>query len=225
VYPEWPGNDDAKTHDFTAGCEKDEEGKVKPFVDETEINLPPSFKEFQRETKIWLRPVEYIREVLHEQEVNRLKKERRRQMRTRKTIRKQNLMALSGHTPEDIPAEQMEFLNKQISVHVTKESINANPCVISHLERLETEEEVRRRKEEEERKAAMEKQTKKKAPAKSKGEPIPDPMDEPQMIKVPIENSLDLGFSMPSYTKWVTSQFQLAKDRYMTDVDTGEQIW
>jgi len=30
---------------------------------------------------------------------------------------------------------------------------------------------------------------------------------------------------MPLYTKWVTSQFQLTKDRNMTDVDTNEKIW
>lgn len=45
------------------------------------------------------------------------------------------------------------------------------------------------------------------------------------MLRIPIENSLDLGFSMPAYTKWVTSQFQLAKDRYIRDVDSNELIW
>ena len=30
---------------------------------------------------------------------------------------------------------------------------------------------------------------------------------------------------MPAYTKWVTSQFQLAKDRYIRDVDSNELIW
>ena len=45
------------------------------------------------------------------------------------------------------------------------------------------------------------------------------------MLRIPIENSLDLGFGMPAYTKWVTSQFQLAKDRYIRDVDSNELIW
>jgi len=55
--------------------------------------------------------------------------------------------------------------------------------------------------------------------------PVADPADDPQLISVPIENSLDLGFSMPSYTKWVTSQLQLTKDRYMRDVVSNEKIW
>lgn len=45
------------------------------------------------------------------------------------------------------------------------------------------------------------------------------------MIHIPIENSLDLGFGMPAYTKWATSQFQMAKDRAMRDCQTGEKIW
>ena len=52
-----------------------------------------------------------------------------------------------------------------------------------------------------------------------------DPGDKPQMIQVPVENSMNLGFCMPLYTKWVTSQFQLTKDRNMVDVDTNEKIW
>lgn len=83
-----------------------------------------------------------------------------------------------------------------------------HPVVIASMQRLETEEEIKKRKEEEERKAAAEKNPKKKAPpAKGKAAEVPvvDPADDPQMISVPIENSLDMGFSMPSYTKWVTS--------------------
>lgn len=30
---------------------------------------------------------------------------------------------------------------------------------------------------------------------------------------------------MPAYTKWATSQFQMAKDRSMRDCQTGEKIW
>jgi hypothetical protein len=45
---------------------------------------------------IWLRPDAYIREILHEQETDRLKAERRKQSRTRKAIRKASLMALGG---------------------------------------------------------------------------------------------------------------------------------
>ena len=78
-FPEWPGNDEAKGHDFESGCEKTEEGKTVPFVDETEIFLPPSFKEFMRDKSNWLRPDEYLREILGEQELTRLKAERKKQ--------------------------------------------------------------------------------------------------------------------------------------------------
>ena len=92
------------------------------------------------------------------------------------------------------------------------------------MARLETEDEVRKRKEDEEKRLAAEKGAKKKAPP-AKGAPVHDPMDDPQMIHIPIENSLDLGFGMPAYTKWATSQFQMAKDRAMRDCQTGEKIW
>jgi hypothetical protein len=32
-------------------------------------------------------------------------------------------------------------------------------------------------------------------------------MDEPQVLKVPVENNMDMGYLMPVYSKWVTSQF------------------
>jgi hypothetical protein len=75
------------------------------FEDNTKIYLPPSFKEFMRGEEIYLRPDAYIREILHEQETDRLKAEKRKQSKTRKSIRKANLMALGGATT-DITAEQ-----------------------------------------------------------------------------------------------------------------------
>ena len=78
-FPEWPGNEEAKAYDFTTGCEKTEDGDTVPFVDETEIFLPPSFKEFMRDKNNWLRPGEYLREILADQELTRLKAERKKQ--------------------------------------------------------------------------------------------------------------------------------------------------
>ena len=98
-------------------------------------------------------------------------------------------------------------------------------CVIASMQRLETEDEIKKRKEEEEKKAAAEKGAKKKAPPAKGAVPVEDPSDKPQLISIPIENSLDLGFSMPAYTKWITSQFQLTKDRFIKDVHTNEKIW
>ena len=45
-FPEWPGNDEAKQHDFS--CKKDAEDKDVIFEDSTQFFLPPSFKEFMR---------------------------------------------------------------------------------------------------------------------------------------------------------------------------------
>jgi len=121
--------------------------------------------------------------------------------------------------------EEEQLLNKNIDLNIDKAAIEVNPMVISHLERLETEAEIQNRKAEEEKKAEANKAAKKKPPAGKGKEAVADPSDEPQMLRIPIENSLDLGFSMPAYTKWVTSQFQLAKDRYIRDVDSNELIW
>lgn len=132
------------------------------------------------------------------------------------------MMSMGGAEP-DISPDQKELLEKDIKIEVDKTSLPVNPCVIASMERLETEDEIRKRKEDEEKRAAADK-TKKKAPP-AKGAPQHDPSDDPQMVQIPIENSLDLGFSMPVYTKWVTSQFQLTKDRYMVDVASKEKIW
>lgn len=136
---------------------------------------------------------------------------------------------MSHGANQDITHEQQEFLAKDIELYVDRDALPVHPVIMASIQRLENEEEVKKRKEEEERKAIAEKKNvKKPAPPKGKGkeaEFVPDPADEPQLISVPVENSLDLGFSMPSYTKWVTSQFQLAKDRYMRDVVSNEKIW
>ena len=175
-FPEWPGNEEAKNHDFSTGCEKTEEGETIPYKDETEIFLPPSFKEFMRGEEHWLRPDEYLREVLAEQELTRLKAERKRQQRTRKNIRKQNMLNMGA---EDITKAEEELLAQKINLNVDKASIEINPMVISHLERLETQSEIESRKAEEEKKAEANKAAKKKAPAKGgKGE-VADPLDEP----------------------------------------------
>ena len=59
--------------------EKTEDGEVLPFKDDTDICLPPSFAEFMRDKDHWLRPGEYLREVLAERELTRLKAERKKQ--------------------------------------------------------------------------------------------------------------------------------------------------
>lgn len=122
---------------------------------------------------------------------------------------------------ENMTAEETSIIEGKVLVN--KDEIVSNPVVIMHRERLETEEEAAKRKEEEEAKAAAQKGAKKKAPAKG-AQPVVE-NTEPITVKEPVFNSLDLGFSMPSYTKWVTSQFQMCKDSFIRDCDTNEEIW
>jgi hypothetical protein len=42
---------------------------------------------------------------------------------------------------------------------------------------------------------------------------------------VPVDGSLEMGFLMPKYTKWLTSQLQFIRDRGVRDVDSGEAVW
>ena len=72
------------------------------------------------------------------------------------------------------------------------------------MERLESEAMVAKRKEVAEKTAAADKGAKKKA-AHAKGAPATDPVDEPQLVQIPIDESLDMSFLMPKYIKWVNS--------------------
>lgn len=85
------------------------------------------------------------------------------------------MLSLGGQITEDMTSDEIQILEG--SAKVDKDAIKVKPIVIQHLERLETDEELKKRKEEEERKAAAEKTAKKKAPAK--GVVIADPLDEP----------------------------------------------
>lgn len=130
------------------------------------------------ENKIWLRPHDYIREIIHEQEIDKLKAEKRKQSKTRKAIRKAEMMAVTGKDVPSISNDQQTLLDKEIHVHVDRDSIPVNPCVIASMERLETEEEVKKRKDEAEAKAALEKGKAKPKPGKGAA-PVHDPSDDP----------------------------------------------
>lgn len=58
-FPEWPAGDEAKTHDFMQGIQKQEDGSIIKFEDPTPIYLPPSYHEFEKSDIQWLRPEEY----------------------------------------------------------------------------------------------------------------------------------------------------------------------
>jgi hypothetical protein len=88
--------------------------------------------------------------------------------------------------------------------------------IIDYQERKETEDEMRRRKEEEEKAGGKDK---KKAPKKG------DEEEEFQMTCVAVEKNMDMGFLMPTYSKWMTSQIQFIKDRTIRDTRTKEPIW
>jgi hypothetical protein len=104
VLPEWPGNEEAKTHDFKAGFEQVEEGVWTKFEaplsveDQPQFYFPPSFKYYLKDDAQWMRPEEYIREILYEEEVQRRKREKRREIRLRKSTRKTLIMSMA--TPQ-----------------------------------------------------------------------------------------------------------------------------
>ena len=111
-----------------------------------------------------------------------------------------------GNSPNLDDVSNMSVLHKGINdkeLAVNRDDITFEMQCISYDQRLETEEEVKKRKEEAEKLAALDKNAKKKPPAK--GQPVADPMDEPQLIKVAVENTMDMGFLMPAYSKWATS--------------------
>lgn len=64
----------------------------------------------------------------------------------------------------DMTTEETAMLDTKI--HVDKDALEINPVVIHHIDRLETDEELKRRFEREEEKAAAEKKTKKKPAGK-----------------------------------------------------------
>lgn len=99
MLPEWPGNEEAKNHDFKAGFEQDENGNWQKFTEPEPVDgvgvlhLPPSFKDFTKGEATWLRPEEYIREIMYEKEVHRRKQEKKREHKMRRLSRKSTMMA------------------------------------------------------------------------------------------------------------------------------------
>ncbi len=152
--------------------------------------------------------------------------ERKLLNRKKKNLRKQSMLSQSNQSAYDdlkniAIAEQLQENEPPIN----RDELKYEMLCIAYDERLETEEEVKKRKEEAEKLAAADKNAKKKPPP-AKGAPVEaDPMDKPQVLKIPVENNMDMGFLMPVYSKWVTSQFQFIKDRAIRDVDTKESIW
>lgn len=235
MLPEWPGNEAAAANDFKAGFEQDENGHWSKFTEPEavnglgELNLPPSFNDFTKGSTMWMRPEEYIKEIMYEKEVHRRRQEKKREFKLRKSTRKNSLVALAKNTTaeedEKLREEESELQQLKATSHsVVKDDLVPEPKVISSEERLETEAEVQKRKEAAEKAAAADPKGKKKAPP-PKGAPVADPADEPQSIKIPIDGCLDMSFLMPKYTKWVTSQFQFIRDRSIRDVDSHEAIW
>ena len=92
--------------------------------------------------------------------------------------------------------------------------------MIYYEEREETDAEMRARKEEAEKEALAKAGGKKPPPAKGKEEEE----EKREMVKEATVHSMDMGFLMPLYAKWATSQFQFAKDRSLRDLATKEPI-
>ena len=101
MLPEWPGNEAALANDFKAGFEQGEDGQWSKYTEPEavngvgELNLPPSFTDFTKGAPIWMRPEEYIKEIMYEKEVHRRRQEKKREFKLRKSTRKNSLMALA----------------------------------------------------------------------------------------------------------------------------------
>ena len=93
MLPEWPGNDEAKNHDFKQGFEQDADGNWIKYTEPEPIDgvgayhLPPSFADHCKGEPNWMRPEEYIREILYEQEVQKRRKEKKRELKLRKATK------------------------------------------------------------------------------------------------------------------------------------------
>lgn len=64
--------------------------------------MPPSFDYFTKGEPVWLRPGEYIKEIMYEKEVEKRRQEKKREYKLRKTTRKNSLMAQAhGASPAE----------------------------------------------------------------------------------------------------------------------------
>lgn len=97
MLPEWPGNEEAKAKDFTEGFEQAEDGTWSKFTEEHDYHFPPSFADHFKGEPQWKRPEEYIREIMYEAEVQRRRKERKRQYKLMKAARKGAMMSMSSN--------------------------------------------------------------------------------------------------------------------------------
>lgn len=90
MLPVWPGNEEAKAHDFKAGFTEDDEGNWTKFTEPEpvdgvgELYLPPSFDYFTKGEATWLRPNEYIKEIMYDKEVQKRRMEKKREYKLRK---------------------------------------------------------------------------------------------------------------------------------------------
>lgn len=81
--------------------------------------------------------------------------------------------------------------------------------VVKMLERDETPEETQRR-------LAQAEEEKKKLKKRPAGKPKPEDL-EPKKVKEAVLGDLSLAFTLPLYSRWVTSQIQFIKDRNIVD--------
>lgn len=233
-YPVWPGNQevqamcDQERAQFeellqkeapAEGAGSDNEDNMeapddKLFTDNHEFYLPTSFHEFERKRIRWLRPREYLYEILYEQESKKVKQEKKT-ARKRRTSKRFRLGSTTSVVEATTIAGAKETPRKKKG---PLRSLKVNYKVIGYQERPETDEEMKKRKDEEEKAGGKEK---KKPPKKGQEEE----KEQPQMVSVAIETNMDMGFLMPTYSKWTTSQLQFIKDRTVRDTLTKEPIW
>lgn len=59
------------------GIHKNEDGTFTKFEDNTPIYLPPSYKDFEKNEILWVRPEEYLREIAFDNEMVKRRQEKK----------------------------------------------------------------------------------------------------------------------------------------------------
>lgn len=138
------------------------------FQDDTPIYLPPSFFDFERREITWRRPQEFLKLAAIENEMHKVREEKKTQFR-RKSMAVMNSLRIlgTGHsersgseTPKAEKAFQEDMdsatdISTRMSLltpeKVAEINIPFDIRVVSYKEREETAEEMKRRKEEQEK--------------------------------------------------------------------------
>lgn len=164
VYPDWPGDEEAEQNNFAmklpGGAEddgQDEEEKSQnehqppptKFTDETMIHLPPSFHDFEPHEILWLRPDQYMKELAKERDAKQRKEAKKTLFRKKNKKSSMNINEFKTRfgdnqsVAESVVGDHTETQSRRTKRRGSVANVTFNFKVISHMERLENEDEQR----------------------------------------------------------------------------------